>query len=177
MGGPTDPTNAPTGPTGGYAPSPMGYPPPPGAGASPALYGMPPAPPGTQYDTETGVVVPQGTQVASIGRRVGAFFLQILLAIVTLGIGYAIWGLIEWGNGRTPVQRVLGLRCYKPAEGRVCGWTDMFLRELIWFLCGVFWYVPQLVNLVIFLTNDRRQGLHDMAAGSVVLYDPAGVIP
>ena len=26
----------------------------------------------------------------------------IPLAIVTLGIGYVIWGLIVWGNGQTP---------------------------------------------------------------------------
>ena len=33
-----------------------------------------------------------GTQLASPGRRIGAFFLTIPLAIVTLFIGYIIWG-------------------------------------------------------------------------------------
>src|SRR5579862_9513426 len=76
------------------------------------------APPGMFYDAESGLALPQGTQLAGIGRRIGAFFLAIPLTIVTLGIGYLIWGLIVWGNGQTPALQVLGMRVYRPEENR-----------------------------------------------------------
>jgi hypothetical protein len=44
-------------------------------------------PPGLYFDPVSGLNLPQGTQLASAGRRIGAFFLAIPLAIVTLGIG------------------------------------------------------------------------------------------
>ncbi len=33
------------------------------------------------------LVLPQGTQLAGVGWRIGAFFLAVPLSIVTLGIG------------------------------------------------------------------------------------------
>ncbi|RNI23813.1 RDD family protein [Flexivirga caeni] len=132
-------------------------------------------PPGTHIDAETGVFIPNGTEVASRGRRVGAFFLYILLLIVTLVIGYVVWALVEFGNGRTPVQRVLGMRCYKATEHRVFGWGDTFLRQFVLWACGIIWPV-QIANFIVFLANRKRQGLHDMASGGVVLHDPNKVL-
>lgn len=155
----------------GYGQAPMPQPP---MGASPYGSAMM-APQGTHVDPATGVVIPNGTEIASAGRRIGAFFLGALLAIVTLGIGYAIWGLIEWSNGRTPVQRVLGLRCYKNTEMRVFGWGDMFLREFVYWACGIIFLV-QIANFIVFLTNGKRQGFHDMASSCIVLHDPNKVM-
>lgn len=59
--------------------------------------------------------------MASHGRRIGAYFLSVPLAIVTLGIGYIIWGLMIWGNGQTPALQVLGMRVWRPAENQVLG--------------------------------------------------------
>jgi len=50
-------------------------------------------------DQASGLLLPNGTELASVGRRIGAGFLTIPLAIATLGIGYIIWGLIVWGGG------------------------------------------------------------------------------
>lgn len=133
------------------------------------------APEGTHLDPDTGVVIPNGTQVATTGRRIGAFFLYIVLLIVTLVIGYVIWGLIEWSKGRTPVQRVLGLRCYKNNEFRPFGWGDMFLRQFILWVCGILWPV-QVANFIVFLVNGKRQGLHDMASSCIVLHDANNVL-
>jgi hypothetical protein len=81
-----------------------------------AAYGQPGAavPAGMYFDADSGLVLPDGVQLASIGRRIGAFFLAIPLSIVTLGIGYAVWGLIVWGRGQTPALQVLGMR--RPAR-------------------------------------------------------------
>jgi hypothetical protein len=65
-------------------------------------------PAGLYFDPVSGLNLPRGTQLASVGRRIGAFFLAIPLSIVTLFIGYAIWGLIVWGRGQTPAHAALG---------------------------------------------------------------------
>ncbi|HTW97141.1 MAG TPA: hypothetical protein VMD59_00105, partial [Acidimicrobiales bacterium] len=53
----------------------------------------PGAPSGMYVDPASGILLPEGVVLAGAGRRIGAFFLSIVLAIVTLGIGYVIWGL------------------------------------------------------------------------------------
>ena len=99
-----------------------GYPPP-----QPGYQPMPSAPPvtpdaqGRLHDPASDLTLPAGVELASLARRIGSYFLAIPLAIVTLGIGYAIWGLIVWGRGTTPAMQVLGMRCYLPTEGRVPG--------------------------------------------------------
>src|SRR5882757_3946258 len=78
----------------GYdAPPPgQGYgqaPPPPGFTAAPPVpagygYGQYPAaavPQGMYLDQMSGLVLPEGTELASVGRRIGAYFLAIPLAI------------------------------------------------------------------------------------------------
>ena len=63
---------------------------------------------GLYLDQHSGLMLPQGTQLASFGRRIGAFFLTIALAVVTLFVGYIILGLLVLGNGQTPALQVLG---------------------------------------------------------------------
>ena len=75
------------------------------------------APPGMYFDQVSGLNLPEGTELATVGRRIGSWFLAIPLAIVTLGIGYVIWGVIVWGRGQTPTQQVLGMRTWHPEQG------------------------------------------------------------
>jgi hypothetical protein len=90
-----------------YGQQQYGQQPPPGFPQAPPVpagygYGQPggqPVPAGMYLDQESGLMLPQGTVLASPGRRIGAFFLAIPLVIITLGIGYVVWGLIVWGNG------------------------------------------------------------------------------
>ncbi len=90
-----------------------------------------PTPTGMYLDQQSGLMLPQGTQLATPGRRIGAFFLAIPLVIITLGIGYLIWGLIVWPNGQTPALQVLGMRCFRPEDNRVAGFWWMALREIV----------------------------------------------
>src|SRR5438445_9163006 len=94
-------------------------------------YADPSPAPGLYLDPSSGLQLPEGVQLASIGRRIGAYFLAIPLAIVTLGIGYVIWGLIVWGRGQTPALQVLGMRCWRPETNRVATWGWMALRDII----------------------------------------------
>jgi len=39
---------------------------------------------------------------ASAGKRFGAWLLNLVLAVVTLGIGWLIWDVIMWKDGKNP---------------------------------------------------------------------------
>jgi uncharacterized RDD family membrane protein YckC len=187
-------------PTAPPMPPPMGDVPPPDPGQPAAPPPMPPAefppmtpppadygypqpgyadvPSGMYYDAESGLTLPQGTQLASVGRRVGAFFLGIGLAIITLGIGYVIWGLIVWANGQTPALQVLGMRCWRPETGRVAGWWWMALREIAGrFVESILGLISDIASFILMLATKERKSLHDFIAGTVVLHDPDKVLP
>ena len=164
-------------PSGPTAQMPLPPAPPPAAGYG---YGQMPAaavPAGMYFDQHSALTLPEGTQLASAGRRIGAFFLAIPLSIVTLGIGYLIWGAIVWGNGQTPALQVLGMRCWRPDSGRVAGWWWMALREIIGgFVEGLIAPFTNLLSFILMLATKERRCLHDMIAGTVVLHDPGKVL-
>jgi uncharacterized RDD family membrane protein YckC len=135
------------------------------------------APPAMYFDQASGLNLPMGVELASIGRRIGAYFLTIPLAIVTLGIGYVIWGLIVWGQGQTPALQVLGMRCWRPETGRVAGWWWMALREIVGrFIEGFLGPITLVVSFVLMVSGRERKCLHDHIAGTVVLRDPTKVL-
>jgi uncharacterized RDD family membrane protein YckC len=128
-------------------------------------------------DPLSGLVLPQGVQLASAGRRIGAYFLAFPLVIVTLVIGYVIWGLVIWGRGQTPALQVLGMRCWRPETGRVAGWWWMALRETIGRLVeSLLSIITLLLSFILMVATRERRCLHDMIAGTVVLYDPNKVL-
>jgi uncharacterized RDD family membrane protein YckC len=129
------------------------------------------------YDAASGLTLPEGVQLASVGRRIGAYFLAIPLALVTLVIGYVIWGLIVWGRGQTPALQVLGMRCWRPETGRVAGFWWMALREIIGRLAdGILSIITLLVSFILMVTSKDHKSLHDLVAGTVVLHDPHKVL-
>src|SRR5215472_16004328 len=168
-------------------PPPPGSPPPqpgylPPAPPVPAGYGYGQpggmvVPPGMSFDQASGLLLPQGVELASSGRRIGAYFLAIPLAIVTLGIGYVICGLIVWANGQTPALQVLGMSCWRPDDGRVPGFWWMALREVVGRIEeGILSFISLLISLILMLTRPDRRSLHHLIAGTVVLYDPNEVL-
>ena len=168
----------------GYGQPNQGYgqaPPAPGFTAAPPVpagygYGQYPAaavPQGMYVDQMSGLLLPEGTELASVGRRIGAYFLAIPLWIVTLGIGYIIWGLIAWGNGQTPALQVLGMRCWRPETNRVAGFWYMALREIPGrIIDGILSFITLITSFVLMCTGKERKALHDWIAGTVVLHDP-----
>lgn len=160
---------------------------PPNQGLTPAPpvpvgygYGQYPAtavPQGMYFDQLSGLMLPEGTQLASVGRRIGAYFLAIPLCLVTLGIGYIIWGLIAWGNGQTPALQVLGMRAWRPETNQVAGFWYMALREIVGrFVEGILSIITLTISFVLFVSGKEHKSLHDYVAGTVVLYDPNKVL-
>jgi uncharacterized RDD family membrane protein YckC len=112
-------------------------------------------------------------RLVSPGGRFGAFLLEIVLAVVTLGIGYLIWSLITWSNGQTPGKQLLGQVVADAQTGAPADWSRMFMREFVihgllfgllnTVTFGVFFVVD---SLMVFGTDHRT--LHDKMAGTVV---------
>jgi uncharacterized RDD family membrane protein YckC len=151
--------------------------PPVPAGYGYGQYAGQPVPAGLYRDQESGLLLPQGTQLATSGRRIGAFFLAIPLSIITLGIGYVIWGLIAWANGQTPALQVLGMRCYRPETNQVAGFWWMALRNTVGRIAdGILSIITELISFIFMLNRPDHKTLHDMVAGTVVLHDPNKVL-
>lgn len=171
-----DTTPTPTGPAETTAPAaPPGYPSgptgPPGAFppmAAPPAYAYPAGPPGLQ--------VPAGVVLAPVGRRIGAYFLSLLLFIVTLGIGWIIWGLILWPQGQSPAFRVLKLYVVPKEGGTPVGFGKMALRDIVGGIAqGIVGWITLLVSFILFLARDLHQPFTDLIAGTTVVHDPTGV--
>ncbi len=121
--------------------------------------------------------LPEGVVLAPVGRRVGAYFLSILLMIVTLVIGYLIWGLIAWGKGTSPALQVLGMKAWKQQERQVAGWGTMALRNIVGsFLQSILSFITALISFVMFLSDDLHRSIPDRIGSTVIVYDPNKVL-
>jgi len=149
----------------------------------PPGYGMPgmaaaSVPAGMYFDQLSGLVLPNGTQLASVGRRIGSYFLAGLMIIVTLGIGYLIWGAISWSKGQTPTQQLLGMQTWRPQTRTNATWGEQFLRELsrlVYAIPFIGWIVA-IVSFFMFISNKEHRAIHDQIGGTIVLHDPNKVL-
>lgn len=53
---------------------------------------------------------------ASLGKRIEALALAPLLFVLTLGVGWLVWSVLEWRKGRTPSYRLVGLRVVRMSD-------------------------------------------------------------
>ena len=147
-----------------------------GGGAGGA-YGAP-VPAGMYLDPANGLVLPNQVVLAPVGRRIGAYFLAIPLSIVTLGIGYLIWGAIVWGKGTSPALQVLGMRAWSPENSAPAGWGRMALRNIVGgFIQGILFLITLLISFVLFLTGKEHKSIPDHIGGTVIVHDPGKVLP
>src|SRR5881275_1386914 len=66
--------------------------------------------------------LPPGVRLSSPGRRLGAHLLEVLLIVVTLGLGWMVWSLIVWARGQTPAKQLLGMHVVKLSAASPAGW-------------------------------------------------------
>lgn len=153
-------------------------PPPPDPGPQPYPGAMPPPmPPAPGYDIAATYALPPGTELASVGRRIGAFFLAIPLVIVTLVIGYLVWGIVAWTRGTTPALQVLGCRLWVPEQQQMPGFWRSVLRNVVGSVVErLFFPIIALVSFVLFLAKEDHKSLHDLIGGTLVLHDPNRVL-
>jgi uncharacterized RDD family membrane protein YckC len=131
-----------------------------------------PVPPGMYFDRGSWLVLPEGTRPARVGQVIAAYALAVLLFILTLGAGYLIWAVVTWGQGQTPAQRLLGLRCWRPDTGRVAGRKHMAIRQVT----GLLFNGEALMGVFILFIGESLNSVGDFFAGTTVLYDPDNVL-
>ena len=125
------------------------------------------------------LVSPGGEQLSTVGKRLGQYLLDGVLAVVTLGIGYLIWSLIIWSKGQTPGMQCLGMRCVRQDTGKTATWGTMFLREfvgkgLIFGLIGAVTFgLGSFVLLFMLCWDSKRQELWDKIASTLVVENAA----
>jgi uncharacterized RDD family membrane protein YckC len=115
--------------------------------------------------------MPSGVRLSSVGRRFGAYLLDGLLAIVTLGIGWMIWSLIVWGQGYTPGKQLMKMKAVKLDTGESATWGTMFLREFVGKgIIGAI-AIPITLGILAFmlLWDSKRQQVWDKVAGTVIV--------
>ena len=118
------------------------------------------------------VAIADGNLV-SAGGRLGAFLLDGLLIVVTLGIGYLIWALITWSDGQTPGKKLLGHVVADAQTGVPLDWGRMALRQFV--IQGLLGGLLSGISLSIYFWVDafmvfgeRQRTLHDRMANSIV---------
>jgi uncharacterized RDD family membrane protein YckC len=111
----------------------------------------------------------------SNGRRFGAWLLDGLLALVTLGIGWIIWYFVILGNGQSPAKQLLKMRVVKRSTGQRPSYGEMALRDLVgkWVLGSVTGGITTLVGGIMIL-GESRQGIWDKMVDTIVVDDPNG---
>ncbi|MEV7324888.1 RDD family protein [Streptomyces sp. NPDC093970] len=155
------------------APAPATAPvPAPGFGPAPTAPLIPAQAAG--YPMYVAPTVPKELRVGA-GLRFGAYLLNILLMIVTLGIGWLIWAMVTWStDAANPGQKLLGLTLVKKDTGARLTWGDMFVRNFLLgglvmgFLSGITLTIIVWVDLFKVLGSEK-QSLVDSMAGSVVV--------
>ena len=121
-----------------------------------------------------GPQMPAGVSVANPWARLGSFFLDGLLMIVTLGIGWIIWAATIAGNGQTPAKRLMNLRVVSAANLRPATFGTMFLMRGIVAEFVAFLAIPLTLGILLFMPfwDRRKQNLWDKVSSTYVVTDP-----
>jgi uncharacterized RDD family membrane protein YckC len=135
-------------------------------------FAPPVVPPGMYLDRRSRLIMPRGVRLASPGRVIASYCLGLSLFAATLGIGYLIWSVRVWGEGHTPAQRMLGMRCWQPETGRLADRGEMALRQV----SGILLNGQLLCGLWLLLFTRKRKTVGDLLADTVVLHDPGWVL-
>ena len=102
---------------------------------------------------------------------------QPVLAVVTLGIGYIIWGAILWSRGTSPAFSVLGMRVWHPQSGRPASWGQMALRDIVGGIVqGILGGITALVSFILFCATKEHKAITDFVGGTVIIHDPNKVL-
>ena len=110
-----------------------------------------------------------GVCLSSVGKRFGAYLLDGLLVVVTLGIGWLIWGFLIFGRGQTPAKQILGMRIVSMKTGEP-SWGLTFVREVI--AKSIIWVLSILTAGIVnfWLVWDRNnQQLWDKVTNTIVI--------
>ena len=117
--------------------------------------------------------LPSGIRLTSRPRRAAEPFVEALLAIVLLYVGWLVWSLVVYRRGQSPAKQLLRMRVVVLETRRRAGSARMLARELpAKALVGVAALVSFGVVLLWPLWDERRQALWDKLVETIVVDDP-----
>lgn len=132
------------------------------------------AAPGAPVAVAQGAGFPAQTSLASPWMRLGSWLLELVLATVTLGIGWLIWATFTAGTGQTPAKKLLDLRVIKGDT-----MTPSTLGHMFWLrgiLAGIITGIALPLTLYILALmpfwDRNNQNLWDKISNSYVVNDP-----
>jgi uncharacterized RDD family membrane protein YckC len=120
--------------------------------------------------------VPNDTGISSPRRRLYAYLLDVILSVVTLGIGWLVWSLLAWRRGQSPAKQLMGM--YVVHDGRRAGWWRMAAREILckgvaglicFGLARPTYGLTLLPYYFLMFVSDEREALWDRPAGTHVV--------
>jgi uncharacterized RDD family membrane protein YckC len=124
--------------------------------------------------TSTGVVtLPDGVAITSKSGRLLCALLEVVLAIVTLGIGYIVWSFFTYRTGQTPGKKLMGIRVVSLNDGNALTFWMTLLRE--WIVKGFIGSITFGIAYVWILFDDKNQALYDKVMNTIVVDDPQGL--
>ncbi len=114
---------------------------------------------------------------AAVGLSLSVLSVPSEVEAVLLGIGgvvYLLWSVLYfvtfWSTtGQTPGNRLLGIRVCRAEDGGVLRPARALVRLAALTLAAI----PLFAGFLPILVDDRRRGLHDMLAGTIVVGAPA----
>lgn len=127
------------------------------------------------------VIPPRSNLPASTAARLEALGLTAVLCVVTLGIGWLVWSVVEWRSGRTASFQLRGLRVVRRSDGKPIGLGRSIVRNAI---CCTVLLVPTIVACVLVglafvmgasppdgLMKQARRAPWDVLTGTTVLQE------
>lgn len=113
-------------------------------------------------------------RLASPQARLGAYLVDIGLAIVTLFLGWFIWSMFTWQTGQTPAKRLMKQVVVSAKTGQPFTWVQMLLREAVvkWAAGGLTSGASNGITFVIdslFVFREDRKTVHDLIVQSKVI--------
>jgi uncharacterized RDD family membrane protein YckC len=115
-------------------------------------------------------------------RRLGGYLLDVLLIVLTLGIGWLIWSVIVWKQGQTPGMQLLRMFVMREDGSRAGGWYT-FVREVLIkgllgsILSAVTFGLYPIVGAAWCIWDRQRQCLWDKIGSTYVSFSPNGFRP
>jgi uncharacterized RDD family membrane protein YckC len=135
-----------------------------------------------------------GQRVTFTRRFFGDDWLEGILQLLTLGLGWLAWFRMTARQGRSPAKQLLHVYIHDIDSGDVASTSQVWLREIVAKYCvaamaglavgvlandmGLFQVGFALYYLgggAVSLFNDDRRALWDFAAGTFVLFHPGGL--
>jgi len=97
----------------------------------------------TGFESPSSLAIAAEPLRASLGRRIEALLLTVLLIAGSLGIGWLVWSVIEWRRGSTASYRLMRLRVVSRSDGSPIGLMRSIVRN------GIFCAVLLLPTIVV----------------------------